>query len=75
MVEKGQGPLETLEEPLYVSFPLGIMTHPHPLLAAGVPATPQKSQPLPLTTRNFCEEKPYCLLKPRIKIFLLLFPT
>ena len=24
MVEKGQGPLETLEEPLYVSSPLGI---------------------------------------------------
>ena len=25
MMEKGQGPLETLEEPLYVSSPLGIM--------------------------------------------------
>ena len=24
MVEKGQGPLETLEDPLYVSSPLGI---------------------------------------------------
>ena len=29
--------------------PLGRMTHPHPLLAAGVPATPQKS---PAVTSN-----------------------
>ena len=28
-------------------------------------------QPLPLPTRNPCEAKPYCLLKPPIKIFLL----
>ena len=30
-------------------------------------------QPLPLTTRNSCEAKPYCLLLPCIKIFLLFF--
>ena len=30
-------------------------------------------QPLPLTTRNSCEAKPCCLLKPPIKIFLLFF--
>ena len=30
-------------------------------------------QPLPLTTRNPCEAKPYCLLKPPIKNFLLFF--
>ena len=41
-------------------------TPPPPLLAAGVPSTPQ---PLPLTTINFYEAKPYCLLKPRIKNF------
>ena len=45
------------------------LSHPHPLLSAGVPATPQKSPPLPLTTRNSCEAKPCCLLKPPIKIF------
>ena len=30
-------------------------------------------QSLPLTTRNSCEAKPYCLLLPCIKIFLLFF--
>ena len=30
-------------------------------------------QPLPLTTINSCQAKPYCLLLPCIKIFLLFF--
>ena len=30
-------------------------------------------QPLPLTTRNSCEAKPYCLLKPCVKFFFLSF--
>ena len=48
------------------------MTHPHPLLAAGVRPLHRNPQSLLLTTRNSCEAKPYCLLKtpPKKK-----FPT
>ena len=45
----------------------GLMTHPHPLLAAGVSATPQKSPAAP------CEAKPYFLLKPHIIFFSFTF--
>ena len=49
------------------------LTHPHPYQQWVCRPLHRNPQPLPLTTRNSCEAKPYCLLLPCIKIFLLFF--
>ena len=66
-------PLQRLEEIIHElnGCEKKVLTHPRPLLAAGVSTTPQKSQSLLLTTRNSCEAKSCCLLKTRINFFFL----
>ena len=46
------------------------LTHPHPpYRRQACQPLHRNPQPLPLTTRNPCEAKPYCLLKPPRKFF------
>ena len=69
---------EHIDESVNVPIPPPIPSEPsdarpsHPPEPAGV-NIPYCFQPLPLTTENPCEAKPYCLLKPRIKIFFYFF--
>ena len=48
------------------------MTHPHPLLSVGVPATPQESSAVTSNDYKILEAKPYCLLLSCIIFFSFL---
>ena len=57
------------------SAPVLTDTPPSPYQRRACRPLHRNPQPLPLTTRNPCEAKPYCLLKPPIKKFSFIFQT
>ena len=63
--------VEELEEEIFVSTKDNHDTPPTPNRRRACRPLHRNLQPLPLTTRNPCEAKPDCLLKPPRKIFLL----